>query len=215
MAGKPNPATEADTHLAVGVATTAWGNIEVLLHHVFVQAVDPSGIGGGAAARAFWEVVSFKGKIDMTHAAVSYATRNNPGLHARWVNLRKKATRESKKRNELAHGEVMRESFNKGGVETHSEVVFRPYSFKEIYKRQDNREYAPLKRTAQDIIQFVGKLYELSDDIKRFLYDLRTMQAEALPEQLERQLDRVRSGRYHPKGPLQSKTAQPDEPSPE
>ncbi len=193
-------------HMVVGMATTVWGKVEILIQDAFVQAVDPTGIGSGAAARAFWEVVSFKGKLDMTNAAMRHTMKTMPHLQARWTNLYNRAIRESKKRNELAHGEVMRESKNNNSGTITTEIVFRPYWFKETFKGQDSRDYEPLKRTAQEIVEFITKLSTLTRDLKVFLSDLRAEQLESLPEQLERRLDSAKSRVRRP-------TTPPEEPS--
>lgn len=214
MAATQKIATEADLFLLIGIVTSTWGNIEIGLEGAFIQSVDPAGIGGGAAARAFWEVASFQGKLHMTDAAVRYATKQLPDLRDRWINLQNRANRESKKRNEIAHGEVVRESTSRGGKQEKTEIVFRPYSFKEIYKRQDDSKYAPKKRTVQDILEFIGKLYALSEDLKLFKYDFCQAQLLLLPEQLERRIDALKFQIDRPTGAPSKDTPPPDEQSP-
>jgi hypothetical protein len=97
---------------ALGEAITKWQRVEEGLSILFATAIGSEGEYNSVASAAFHSILSFKAKLDMTHAALTAINfmsafgrppgQESPMLMA-WGPLRNRASRRADSRNEMAH----------------------------------------------------------------------------------------------------------------
>lgn len=116
----PTKRSEAETiiYAAVGHALTTWASLESEVCAIYRETVsplahEPTGAlkADSPAEDAFWAIVSFEGKLDMTGAAVQRllapkTTSENALLLSEWTRVCKRIGEKSSKRNKLAHGSI-------------------------------------------------------------------------------------------------------------
>jgi hypothetical protein len=133
--------SETSIYAAIGYALTKWAELELWLCQVFCEAVDPTprsplfaSSSDPPAGDAFWSIISFEAKLDMTNAAVERhlgetSRARHQELLKEWTRLNKRISEKSRKRNQLAHGSI----FKMNDKDGHLEVSFVPYLYKSIY----------------------------------------------------------------------------------
>jgi hypothetical protein len=99
-----------ELYTAVGRALSAWSWVEESLSYIYTTAIfeqrTPAPAIGYAHA-SFWQIESFRGKLNVVDAAVKMRCRHLPETLKLWSVLYKRAREKNNKRNELAHGTVM------------------------------------------------------------------------------------------------------------
>ncbi|MGB9364695.1 MAG: hypothetical protein WCE79_01645 [Xanthobacteraceae bacterium] len=110
MSAKPSPNPHAqDIYAAVGRALSTWSNVEEIIGSIFTHASVPVGTTSsvGQIMSAYWAVESFRGKLNVTDAAIRFRFALVPECLSDWQLLHKRAREKNTNRNELAHGSVM------------------------------------------------------------------------------------------------------------
>lgn len=89
---------------AFGQALDSWTSVEASLYRIFLGCVSPA--EHRVAAAIYYATTGFKTKLEITDAVAKVAFEGQAEL-AKWEKLRKRADKKSKKRNELAHYDVL------------------------------------------------------------------------------------------------------------
>ncbi|HVH76761.1 MAG TPA: hypothetical protein VM755_17735 [Stellaceae bacterium] len=137
-------------HRALGLAIARWANVEVALRNVFLASLgvytpdDPRALSiADPAAAAFFSVMSFRGKLTMTTAAIRVSFGNGE-VSRGWDNLLKRLKldgRRSLKRNDLAHFSVSyNEELAPGRRYMLTKTPWNPTNLR-LYSRNDSPIY--------------------------------------------------------------------------
>jgi hypothetical protein len=112
-------------YCAVGEALTAWAEVESALGALFAYAVNREDHMAGF--RAYWNIVSFEAKLAVCHATIKAAVSYNPDLTREWSAIHNRLLDKNKKRNKLAHGQVVQQARDFAKRDFFQEVWFIPY----------------------------------------------------------------------------------------
>jgi len=103
----PDPTIAAAFYAVLGEAITSWQCVEASLFDIFAALVNATAPRSPLSA-SFYQVPSFRGRLDMTNAAAVLALGDSK-LRAEWNALYGMAIDRSKRRNALAHSVVFHE----------------------------------------------------------------------------------------------------------
>lgn len=121
-----------DFALTIGHALSCWTTVEQLVGRIFCLAVGAR--DSEAAYRAFWTVISFRGRLELADAAIKYTYRNSAAILAHWKDVTKILKTENSRRNIIAHGTIVTSS-GKDGIIT---IKFCPYLFQDTLAAMDD-----------------------------------------------------------------------------
>lgn len=112
---------------AVGRALTTWSWLEHKLAEVFCNSIGRS-LYNTPVESAFWAVVSFDGKREMTDAVVRESFRHVSAIATEWNALNNRLIMKNRQRNKLAHGTVISLGQAQVGRTIHkADCYFAPY----------------------------------------------------------------------------------------
>jgi hypothetical protein len=170
MLRKEIQAPERDESLqffaALGQCIAAWQLVEASLYSVFEQLIGVSDKEAGALSAAFHGVPSFRGRLDMTHAAAQKAMPTDE-LLTEWNSLYEKAVKKSGRRNAIAHSVVL---FDPGRKPKNGRLFLGPSMMDT--KRASPKGYSDPKVTIQE--RQLGDAWETFMDLHAKLLDMRS-----------------------------------------
>jgi hypothetical protein len=143
-------------------------------------------ISDAPVSQAFWAVLAFEAKLKMARAVISRRFKDKPDYLSQWTTIHNRLTKQSKKRNEIAHGTVMECEWETNG-ETKTDVFLAPYfysmrsmpmpkpgEFESFDSRPTDRLYAP------DIMRYAKGFCVTRERIDRLAQQF--FEAEILPK---------------------------------
>lgn len=168
---------EANTiFTAVGRALTSWETLEETLAGIFAYFVAAETVVdyNSPAIRAYGSIAAFSGRKDMLDAAAKafFHKNQNDADYAEYTRLIKLACLFSPRRNEIAHGRVVRdfELTVSGASANHGHFLF-PSSY--MARKNPIAEAPVYKYTSRQIANFTDQFEELADKVAHFCWNLR------------------------------------------
>jgi hypothetical protein len=90
---------------AVGYALTKWGAVEDSMARLFGAAIGSA--RPYVCAEVFFSVVSIEARLDMLDAAMQSRFAADQTVLTNWTNIKNRIGKRKKRRNEIAHGQVI------------------------------------------------------------------------------------------------------------
>ena len=156
-------------YATLGHAITTWAEVERGLYFVYLAAIgNPMSMTAGAA---FFSIINFNAKLAMVDNVMGVRYYHYPDVLERWTTIKNSLNRRSKKRNLLAHWQLL--IFSQNGKMTHKLVpqIFDPNTVR------DGKDRPEL--TVEDIEAIDMKFRECAYDLDRLT---KSLQEEPRPE---------------------------------
>jgi len=164
-------------YAALGKAITQWVFVEAAVGFIFSN---PIGLTERTAKNlAFYTIIDFKTKLDLTDSAIDGSTAAAP-LRDEWKSLYNKATKRNKRRNYLAHYMAGFDQAKRAGYRWH----LRPSAFNDRIAQQWGKN--PPRLTTCQIIAFGNAFDKLAAELRGFSRRLAGEQIGRILEPLVR-----------------------------
>lgn len=161
----------ADEFYAIlGRAVTAWQWAEMGLFMVFDRAIG-SNTSGKVVSAAFFSIVNFKARLDMTNAAMLALLEDHEVMLRDWIKLYEKIGAKSTIRNKLTHYDVF---FHVTSNDAHS-LFLAPNAFhfhqtRKHYSKEPNRFDINYIAQAEDsFVKLAKEIIAFVQELERFL----------------------------------------------
>ena len=176
--------TLRDFYVAVGHAVTSWQDVELWLEQVF-RVVVAGAHDSRAAGAAFYAVVNFRTKLEMTSAAIEFGLDDD--WQEKWGTLERSLKGASEQRNWIVHYRLFQEmddeaieaAIASGRPLPGEWYVMRSHIFRRMRDRRRGRE--PNQVTLKDLEDAARTFRETSEALRTFYEELRASGAADPP----------------------------------
>lgn len=163
---------QLEFYATLGLAITSWAHVERALFFVYFRAVGSP--ASQVPSAAFFSIINFNAKLSMVDSVMTWRYDSYPEVLERWVNISNKLRKRARRRNELAHWQLLIDSTEGNHAHRLTPQLFDPNPFKGGKERQFH--------TVTDIEAMTKKFNECRQELDDLADDLEATPRPEFPE---------------------------------
>ena len=164
---------QIEFYATLGHAITTWAHVEQSLFMVYFRAIGSPYSHSPSAA--FFSIINFNAKLTMVDSVMTFRYQSYPDVLERWANIRNKLGKRAKRRNELAHWQLLIDATDGSYTHRLTPHLFDPNPFKGGKERPFH--------TVSDIYEVDLKFRQSMKELDELAEDLEKTQRPEFPEQ--------------------------------